>query len=441
MQQNEIPQHIDAETAILGTILWKPEAANEVISKLKVEDFYSGCNRKVYETICILSAKNEDVSVITVAASVGDAVSASDLAQMIAGANVISSSQIDSCIRLIKDASIRRQIMNFGKMASYKATEGEELDDVLSELEQAWYEITQDSAADWEMSHELMMRQMATLDVRYQKKGITGVSTGFPELDRILGGMAPGQLIFVAAVPKMGKTSCADHMIRNAGVPGLFFSLEMMSSELADREIAAVGRVDGTFIKNGNLNEGDWARVHRATEEISKMTIGWVEKTGMTVAEIKAVCRRFQQKHGLGLVVIDQLDKIHEKRIGNESKTDTIGRTTRALKNMAKDLKVPVVVLLQLLDKQIMKRTNPRPQHGDIRDSSYADQDGDVIIYLWRPGFYWPKNNRYAGKAEIIVARQRSGGPGSVWVEWEPRFTSFKDLPLDQWLQEDDFGG
>jgi replicative DNA helicase len=311
MSLNEIPQHIDAETALLGTILWKPETANEVISKLKVDDFYSGRNRKVYETICSLAAKSEDVSVITVAAAIGDEVSAADLAQMIDGSNVISSYQVGSCIKLVKEASIRRQIMNFGKMAAYKATEGEELEEILNFLEQSWYEITQDSAADWEMSHLLVMRHMKTLEERYQKKGITGVTTGFPELDRILGGLGDGQLIFVAAVPKMGKTSFADHIIRNSGVPGIFFSLEMMSAEVVDREIAAVGRVDGSCIKNGNLNDNDWAKIYQAANDIAKMPIGWVEKTGMTVTEIKAVCRRFQQKHGLGIVVIDQLDKIY----------------------------------------------------------------------------------------------------------------------------------
>lgn len=385
-------------------------------------------------------AQNKDVSAITVKSETGEKVLMSELAQMIEE-SVIIPQQLTTYIDMVKDASVRRRIITFGKIAAQMAQDEDSLDDLLNSLETSWFSITKEQSAEWEMNHSLILRHMSTLEERYNKKGITGTSTGFPELDRILGGMRPGNLIFVGAVPKMGKTSFADHVIRHAGVPGLFFSLEMLPEELADRQISATGKIDGQSMKTGNLSEQDWGKIHDASRELARKPIGWVQKTGMNVTEIKAVCRRFQAQHGLGIVIIDQLDKIYEKRDRGETEVAATGRITRALKAMANELKVPVVCLVQLLDKEIIKRKIPRPTFGDIRGSSCPDQDGDVVICLWRPEFYFPNQAQFRGKAEIIVARQRSGPQGSVWAKWMPRFTAFDDLPVEQWLREEDFRG
>ncbi|WP_409449714.1 DnaB-like helicase C-terminal domain-containing protein [Candidatus Igneacidithiobacillus taiwanensis] len=148
------------------------------------------------------------------------------------------------------------------------------------------------------------------------------------------------------------------------------------------------------------------------------------------------MAHRFQARHGLGLVIIDQLDRVLEPEKRGENLSARIGRTTRKLKDMARDLRVPVICLVQLLDKQTATRKSPRPGYGDVRDSSHPDQDCDVMLYLWRPEFYWPNKPGVRGLAEIIVARQRSGPPGSVWVRWKPRYTSFANLPPDEWPRE-----
>lgn len=421
-------------------MLYKPAIAHEIISKLKADDFYSQRNRTVFEAICALSAQNKDVSVITVSSETAGKILVSDLAQMLDESS-IALPQMDTYVGMVKEASIRRQIISFGKMAAYKAVEGDSLEDILNEVETSWFGITKDTAAEWEMNHSLLFRHMEIIEERYAKKGITGVKTGFPELDTVTGGWRPGQLVFVGAVPKMGKTSLGQHFALNSQVPTLFFTLEMLPEELMDRQVSAIGRVDGQNIKTGNLSEQDWAKIHEAKNKLANVPIGWVKKTGMNVTEIKAVCRRFQQQHGLGLVVIDQLDKIRERTASGEKKTDVIGRVTTALKAMSNELMVPVICLVQLLDKQVTRRTSPRPTYGDIRDSSCPDQDGDVIVYLWRPEFYWPHKQQFRGKAEIIIARQRSGPSSAVWVKWEPRFTLFDQLPYEQWLREEDLCG
>lgn len=434
---NTIPHNIDAEIAVLGAILFRPALANEAISKLKADDFYSQNNRAVFESICNLAAQNKDISPITVADATDGKVTTMDLLQM-TEQSVVTSETVGTYIDIVKESSIRRQIITFARKAQAQAQEEDNLEDLLSSIESSWFEITKEQSAEWEMNRDLVMRHMATLEERYEKKGITGVPTGFMELDRVTAGWGLGHLIFLGATPKMGKTSMAMHFALHSGVPTLFFTLEMLPEELVDRQISAVGRIDGQAIKTGQIGEYQWQQIHDTGSELIKMPIGWVKKTGMNVTEIKAVCRRFQSQHGLGLVIIDQLDKIYEKRERGETEVAVTGRITRALKNMANELQVPVICLVQLLDKEVVKRKIPRPTYGDIRGSSCPDQDGDVILYLWRPEFYWQNKANLRGKAEIIVARQRSGPPASVWVKWEPRYTLFGQLPHEEWLREED---
>lgn len=421
--------------------MYRPDTAHDVISKLKASDFYSQRNKSVFEAICSLVAECSDISPITVSAKTNDIVTMGDLLQMVEESSIILPDQINTYASMVKESSIRRQIITFGKIATHKAQQDGKVEDMLNEIESSWFSITEDTAAEWEMNHALMLRHMAHLEERYKKKGIIGLPTGFPELDIIIGGLRSGQLIFVGAVPKMGKTSFAQHIALNCNAPVLFFTLEMLPEEIADRQISAVGKVDGQNLKTGNLKENDWARITEAGNKLAKKPIAWVKKTGMNVTEIKAVCRRFKSQHGLGVVIIDQLDKIHEKPRPGDKKTDIIGRITAGLKSMANELMVPVICLVQLLDKQVTKRVSPRPTFGDIRDSSCPDQDGDIVIYLWRPEFYWPDQAIYKGKAEIIVARQRSGPQASIWVKWIPKYTTFDQLPIEQWLREDDLRG
>ncbi|MCL6635497.1 MAG: AAA family ATPase, partial [Peptococcaceae bacterium] len=363
-----------------------------------------------------------------------DNVSAGELAQLAEVACIPS--QLDTYVRMVKEASIRRKLISFSRLAAHKSTENAPLEQVLSDVENAWFELTKEQSTDYEMNHQVMLKTLKIIEDRYRRKGITGVKTGFPELDNVTGGWQPGQLIFLGAVPKMGKTSMGQHFAINSGVPTLFFTLEMLPEEIGDRQISAAAKVDGKDIRTGRLDAEQWQAVTAASAELSGKPIGWVKKSDITVTEMRAVCRRFQAEHGLGLVVIDQLDKIREKAYPGEKKTDTIGRVTKQLKNMARDLEVPVICLVQLLDKQVTSRSTPRPTFGDIRDSSCPEQDGDVIMFLWRPEFYFPQKQQFKGKAEIIVARQRAGPPASVWVWWEPRFTSFADMARALWPKE-----
>jgi len=425
----DLPHNIDAEAAVLGAAIIHEELPHELISNLNAGDFYMGNHQAIYKAITGLVTEGKPVSMVTVAQK--SKVSAAEIAQ-IANQHVIPA-QFQAHCDIVKENATRRRIIMFGMKAQHAATRNEKLEDVMSAVENDWFEITKDESADWEMNRDLLVRHMQTVQSRSDSGGVTGVSTGFVDLDRVTLGWQPGQLIFLGATPKMGKTSMGLHFTLHSKVPTLFFTLEMLPEEIADRQLSARTKIQGQKIRSGKFSDSDWSTMVKAGNELSKLPIGWVKKSGMSVTEIRAVCRRFQAEKGLGLVVIDQLDKIREKRMSNESKTDMIGRITYGLKAMARDLQVPVVVLVQLLDKQTAKRGNPRPTFGDIRDSSCPDQDGDVVLFLWRPEFYWPDKAQFRNKAEIIVSRQRAGPPGSVWVLWQPEYTSFLNLAREYW--------
>lgn len=433
----QVPHNDEAERQVIGGLVFDPSLAAEIASQLKPEDFYDGSCRKCYEVILQDFQAGREVTPLTVAEKAKQ-----DPSWIIdAMAGTIGPIQVREYVRLVKEHSRRRQIIRLASEAAQKArdtTTGEEgLAAVLNELQQELFAATKGEGEDWEMNLSLITRHFATIEKRKGTNGVTGIPSGFPDLDKLTAGWQPGQLIFLGAVPKMGKTSMALHFALHSKVPTLFFTLEMLPEEIADRQFASVGKIPAQKIKTGNLRDEDWPKLVEAGGKLAEAPLGWVKKAGLTVTQMKAICRRFQAEHGLGLVVIDQLDKIYEKPLHDENRSDTIGRTTRALKIMAMDLQVPVICLLQLLDKQVSKRAVPRPAPGDVRDSSYPEQDADLMLYLWRPSFYWPNKKQYENKAEVIISRQRSGAAGSVWLTWLPEYTAFGNLPWTEWPQEE----
>lgn len=431
------PRHEDLEAAVIGTCLEYPLFVNEIRPIVRPVDFFVTEYRQVYTAMLDLADRDKPVSILTVKQVV-------EGAEMMSLTALISRSVVPGEAILhaqtIREDAVRRSVLAFARSAALRAVDQKEnMQTMVSGIEDAWLEIQREKPAEWINQRELLMQQMDLMRDRWEHGGMAGIPSGFPLLDDLTTGWKPGHLIFLAAAPKMGKTSLGLHFALNAGVPVLFFTLEMLASELADRQIAAKGEVDSQLIKLGRMSPADQVRAIDATGELSALPIGWVEQGGLTATDIRSMARRFKARYGLGLIVIDQLDRVLETEKRGENLTTRIGRTVRKLKEMARDLKVPVICLVQVLDKQTAARKNPRPTHGDVRDSSNPDQEADVMLYLYRPEFYKPARAELRGKAEIIVARQRSGASGtSVWVTWHPRYTSFSDLPVEMWPKEED---
>ena len=432
-----MPNNVQAEMSIIGGLISNPALVAEVATILKPEDFYYDNAKKCFKVILEDFQKGREITM----EAVHDRAKADILWLSDCMSAYSIPAQVMENARLVKQYSQRRKVIHIAYDAISQAqdiTGGEEgLAATLDYLQQGLMECSRGEGEDWEMNSSLIPRHFSDIEKRKGTDGITGVTSGFKDLDSMTAGWHPGQLIFLGAVPKQGKTSMAMHFALKAKVPVLFFTLEMLPEEIADRQFAAFGKVSANKIKTGNLSSEDWHKLTEATGALADKPVGWVKKAGLTVTQIKAMCRRFQAEHGLGLVIIDQLDKISERSLQNENRSDTIGRTTRALKLMAMDLEVPVVCLTQLLDKQVGRRDTPRPKPGDIRDSSYPEQDADVVLFMWRPCFYWPEEHKFQNKAEVIISRQRSGATGSVWVRWDPGTVSFDNLVWTEWPEVD----
>ena len=427
------PVNIEAERAFVATLIIHPAELAAYRTQVSADDILSEVPRRAYAALCALADAGREISPPLLldeckltAQQVADLMSASllpfnlpELAQVIR-----EDARKRSLLRLAQDISLRGYDPDVTS------------DEAMAYVESALAQLRSKSAAQWISNRDLLAQHFQVLEERHEKGGVIGVKTGFADLDNHLGGLVPGNLVFLAATPKTGKTSWALHVALNCGVPCLFFTLEMLPSELADRQLAMKARVSARKIRTGMMGDEDWRRLNPAVKELAEAPVAFVWQSGLTVGDIRAICQHYRQRHGLGLVIIDQLDKIHEPRTPGENDTTRIGRVTRGLKMLARDLEAPVICLAQLLDKAIAQRRVPRPQHGDIRDSSYPDQDADVVLYLWRPTLYWPKSQKYRNMVEIIIARSRATAEGSVWVRWEPEYTLFELLDKGAWPKD-----
>lgn len=438
------PVNPEAERSLVGGLIYYAAELEHVLPIATPMDVHDPFLREVFTELVALGEKNIVPEIPVLAERFpGKAV---ELAQLQSEAP-LTGANLDHLAEIIRNDSRKRRILDIAREIANKVYDDTtQITDILAFAESSLATLGNVGGAKWITNRALLLDHIKTIRRRREMGGVQGVKTGFPDLDERLGGLTEGQLVFIAAVPKAGKTSCAMHIALYCGVPCLFYTLEMLPEELADRELAAASRTGKTpssigvhQIRSGRLSDEHMGAVLNISENLSRLPLSFVWQSGLSVQDIRILARQYMQEYGLGLVIIDQLDKIAEPRQGNESDTTRIGRVTRALKDMARDLRVPVICLTQLLDKQVAGRKVPRPQHGDIRDSSHPDQDADVILYLWRPSLYWPDKSEYRNMVEIIIARARSSAEGSVWVQWEPEFTAFRAMPREYWpdLKED----
>ncbi len=418
-----------AEQAFVGCLILNPSEIISYRTNIKTNDFYLEVCRVAYETLCKLVDAGETPSELLVLEKSGlDPVQIGELLSASA-----MPFELDGLAKVIKEYSKKRM---FGKMVqdvSKRLQDDTSSEDIAVYVDTVLADMRKDNTAKWISNRDLLMQHIATIEQRYEAGGVIGVSTGFTDLDEKLGGLVPGNLIMLAAVPKAGKTSFALHMGMNSSVNTLFFTLEMLPEELMDRQLAITSKISSKSSRTGKMSDTDWKNLSTGITKVQKIPLSFVWQSGLSVGEIRAICLQYKQQHDLGLVIIDQLDKIYEPGTRGENLAVKIGRVTTGLKNIARDLDVPVVCLCQLLDKRIASRDTKRPQHGDIRDSSYPDQDADIVLYLWRPSMYDPQNVKYQNLVEVIIARSRATAEGSVWVRWVPQYTEFTLLDKNFW--------
>lgn len=431
------PQNIEAEQAVLGTILIQDKALLKVIDLLQPGDFYRDAHKTIYAAMMALFDKHEPHDLITVTGLLSDQNKLED----VGGAAYLASltdiipftGTLVHHARIIRKKSIlRRLIQTSAEVVARCYDAQDDIDTLVDEAEKTIFEIAHSKKGEgFQPMSSVVPKAFDRINRLFDKQEhITGVATGYDELDRITAGLQPAEMIILAARPSMGKTALAMNIVQHAAmigkVPVAVFSLEMSVESLALRMLCSLGPIDSQRIRTGRLIDSDWPKLTRATGMLSEAPIYIDDTPGLTVLEMRAKARRLKSEQDLGLIVVDYLQLMQGKS-SSENRAQEISDISRSLKAMAKELNVPVLALSQL-NRSLENRTDKRPQLADLRESGAIEQDADVIMFIYRDEVYnRAEGNPNRGLAEIIVGKQRNGPTGVIKLSFLGEYTKFEN--------------
>ncbi len=436
--RNMPPQNLDAEQAVLGGVFLSNNVFHSIIDILVEEDFYSPAHQIIFRSFLDLYRKNIPVDLVTIhdelekkgqLESVGGPVYLASLTEAVA-----SSSNALFYAQIVKEKAIRRHLIRAAtEIISQSFEPASDVSDLLDTSEQKIFAISESKTKQtFRSSKELVTDVFELLQKRVEKKElVTGVPTGYHNLDELTAGLQPTDLIIIAARPSMGKTAFALNVAMRAAVsheiPTAIFSLEMSMEQLMMRMLCSFGKVDLRNLRTGYLNDEDWSRLYESAGALSKAPLYIDDTPALSSLELRARCRRLKSEKNVGMVIVDYLQLMRASR-RIDSREQEISEISRSLKALAKEVGVPVVALSQL-NRKVEERTNKRPVLSDLRESGAIEQDADVIIFLYRDDAYNKKeDNPRKGIAEIIVGKQRNGPVGTVELSFLERFTAFENL-------------
>lgn len=436
-QYERIPPHNDdAEKSVLGSILLDKEALFEVLEILRPEDFYSEMHKEIYSGVIELYRKSQPVDILTVSEELKKRKSL----EMVGGRAYIallstlvpSTSNAAEYAKIIAEKAILRRLIGTASDIvdkSYQEKMGPS--EVLDFAERGIFEIAQQrQSKDFAPIKDVLWSNIARLDELSKLDGnITGLTTGFIDLDARTSGLQKSDLIMLAARPAMGKTAFALNIAQQAAIKGkgtvLIFSLEMSRDQLGQRMLSMESRIEMQKLKTGSLERKDWDQIHMALDTLSKANIFIDDTPGITAMEIKNKCRRLKADKGLDLVVIDYLQLMsYEGK--TENRQQEISSLSRFLKLLAREMDCPVIVLSQL-SRAVEQRTDHRPILSDLRESGSIEQDADIVMFLYRDEYYNPETTDKPNICEVIISKQRSGPTGTVELTWLGKYTRFVD--------------
>jgi replicative DNA helicase len=430
------PYNLEAEQSVLGSMLLSKDAITVAAEQLQAQDFYKESHKKIFEVIVRLYEDREPVDLITVT----EALRTAKILEQIGGATYLTAlteivptaANISYYCKIVEEkALIRRLINTTSEILSMAYDQQNEVEDLLDEAERRIFEIAQKRRVEnFHHIKEILFDTFERIEQLYNSEGgITGVPTGFPDIDEKTSGLQPSDLILIAARPSMGKTAFALNIAQNAAirykVPVGIFSLEMSKEQLVQRMLCAESNVDSHKLRTGKLDEEDWPRLARAMGPLSEAPIYIDDTPGISSLELRTKARRLKAEKGLGLVIIDYL-QLMSGRTASENRQQEISEISRSLKALARELSVPVVALSQLSRAPEM-RADHRPILSDLRESGSQEQDSDVVAFLYRDDYYNPDTDK-KNIAEIIIAKQRNGPTGTIELVWLPKFTKFASL-------------
>ena len=433
------PQNIEAEQSILGGVLIENYAINKVMEVLAPDDFYRESHRKIYKALIDLSERDEPADLITLTNELKN----NGHLDSVGGASYITSlidsvptaANIEYYVKIVKEKAILRKLIQTSTEIITQSYEDRgDVEGFLDEAERAIFDISENRVRPSFYSvKDVIKDSFKILERLYEKKElVTGVPSGFKELDRLTAGFQPSDLIIVAGRPSMGKTAFCLNIAQYAAIqkkiPIAIFSLEMSKEQLGIRMLCSEAHVEGTKLRSGFLSESDWPRLTIAAGNLSDASIFIDDTAALTILELRAKARRLKtEQGGLGMVIIDYL-QLMKGRTRVESRQQEISEISRSLKALAKELRIPVIAVSQL-SRKTEERTGNRPQLSDLRESGAIEQDADLILFIYRDEIYnRAEDNPNKGKAEIIIGKQRNGPTGKVDLAFLDKFTTFKEL-------------
>jgi replicative DNA helicase len=432
------PQNIEAEQSILSAILIDNNTLPEVLETLSEKNFYRQAHQKIFGAMLDLFDRNEPADLITVTnilkehgqlESIGGATYLAELVDTIpVAANATHYARI-----ILEKATLRRLIESSASITTRCFEDRGDMEDILDFAEQSIFDISQDKVRPaFHALADILPDTYKAVEQAYENKVlVTGIPTGYRELDLLTSGFQPGDLVVIAGRPSMGKTALALNIAQNAsaatGTPSAIFSLEMSKEQLSLRMLSAEARVDSAKMRGGFLQESDLAHINRAAGALYDLPIFIDDSPAISALEIRAKARRMKMEKGLGLIMVDYL-QLMRGRASAERRDLEISEISRSLKALAKELSIPVVALSQL-NRKVEERSNRRPVLSDLRESGAIEQDADVIAFIYRDEVYnQDPDNPNRGVAEINVAKQRNGPIGTVRLTFLQHCTRFEDF-------------
>jgi replicative DNA helicase len=440
---NAPPHSLEAEQSVLGAIMLDKNALETAINKLKNEYFYFDANREIFEGAKSLTLKNQPVDLLTLSEELKRRKTLIQVGgvEYLAGLteNIATTRNAEAYCKIIEEKAIVRELIQAAEEIRSKGLDNSSESKALIELaESRIFAISQErQQRDFSHMRDIILDVFNLLEERSQQEGtMTGLTTGFREIDMMTAGLQKSDFILIAARPSMGKTALALNVAINSAIKGkasvAIFSLEMSKEQLVQRIVSMESLVESNKLRTGQLEDEDWDKITYASGIISDANIYIDDSPGITLFELASKCRRLKTQKGLDLIIIDYLQLMDGG--GKESRQQEISNISRGLKGLAREMDCPVISLSQL-SRAPEQRQNHRPILSDLRESGAIEQDADIVIFLYRDEYYHDKENQEdenynkRGIAEVIIAKHRNGPVGTVELSWVDRFTKFTDLP------------
>ncbi len=431
-----MPHSVEAEQSVIGAMIMDRDAVTVASEMLTVDDFYQKQYGILFEAMTELYSENKPIDLITLQNRLKEKDVPPEISSLEFVRDMITTVPTSANVKYYAEivsekAMLRRLIKVNEEIASACYAGKDRVEDIMEDTEKKIFQVLQRKSNDeFVPIKEVVLNALDKIEAASRSKGsVTGLATGFIDLDYKTSGFQPSDLILIAARPSMGKTAfvlnIAEYMALRSNLTVAIFSLEMSKEQLVNRMFALESRVDSQLLRTGNLSDNDWASLIEAAGTIGRSNLIIDDTPGISVAELRSKCRKFKLEHNLGVIMIDYLQLMQGSR-KSESRQQEISEISRSLKEIARELQVPVIALSQL-SRAVEQRPDHRPMLSDLRESGAIEQDADVVMFLYRDDYY-NHDTEKKDVAEVIIAKQRNGPIGTVELAWLPRFTKFANM-------------